>query len=519
MLNIHMTVTSFWYFLLLILGFVLYNILPRFQWVLLLIMSGVFYYFAATPYTFLYLIFSTFVAYMITYLVEKSHLKGKTRSGKYILACGIVLNIVPWFLTSGSDLWIKGSEITHRFIGIIPALHGVPIAAAMGMAYYTSQVISYMIDCSWGMIERQKNPLKLLTFVAFFPQLTTGPISRYDNLKCIYARHTFSYKNMCFGTQRILWGVFKKLVIADRAGIMVNAIWSDLSRFSGYWHWIALLLYPILIYADFSGCMDIVLGTAELFDIHLEENFKNPFFSKTIREFWSRWHITLGKWAKDYVMYPILKSKYMVGLTKNAKKRFGKKMGKFLPAAFASGMVWLVMGIWHGGLRHIVGVSLYYWILIELGELFDPIWNKVFQKTGIKTENFSWQLFQRVRTYIIYAFGAVFFQATSMQEAFSFIGSLFSMFWKKEANPWIFFDGSIMQTGITYGGLNLIILGIALLIIVAVLREKYTYARSWMAQQGVVFRWLVWIALFLIVLIYGAYGPGYDASEFIYQGF
>lgn len=519
MLNIHMTVTSFWYFLLLAIGFCIYYMLPRFQWVLILIMSGVFYYFAATPYTFLYLIFSTAVAYMVTYFIEKSQSQGKSRKGKLFLWCGIALNIIPWLLTSGSDLWISGSAIMHSAVNAIPSLQALPLAAAMGMAYYTSQVISYMIDCAWGTIERQKNPLKLLTFVAFFPQLTTGPISHYDNLKCIYARHIFSYKNMCFGTQRILWGVFKKLVIADRAGIIVNAIWGNLSIFSGYWHWVALLLYPILIYADFSGCMDIVLGTAELFDIHLEENFKNPFFSRTIREFWSRWHITLGKWAKDYVMYPILKTSFMVKLTKKAKKRFGKHFGKLLPAAFASAMVWLVMGIWHGGFRHIIGVSLFYWTLIELGELTDPFWEKLLAKLQINTKNFSWKFFQAARTYLIYSFGAVFFQAPGVTSAISFIKSLFAMFVQKQTNPWIFFDESILKTGVTYGDINLLIIGVVLLLLVAILREKFGYARTWIAEQGFVFRWAIWLGLFALVLIFGAYGPGYTASEFIYQGF
>lgn len=517
---IHMTVTSIWYLLLIAGGFCIYYIVPkRLQWLVLLAMSLVFYYFAGVRYTFVYLIFSTGVTYLATYMMDRCLEEGREKVRGIILFAAIVLNVLPWLLTSASNLWVSLSvHINHAF-SFMPALHALPFAAAIGMAYYTSQVIAYIVDCYWGSVERQKNPVKLLTFVCFFPQLTTGPISRYDNLKTIYAGHTFQYKNLCFGAQRILWGFFKKLVVADRTSMIVNAVWNDLSGYYGLWHWVALLLYPILIYCDFSGCMDIVLGTAELFDIHLEENFRNPFFSRSIREFWSRWHITLGKWAKDYVMFPILKSSRMVTFTKKAKKRFGKRMGKYIPAAFASGMVWLVMGIWHGGFRHIVGVSLYYWVLIELGEFFDPVWARMIPKLGINTEKFSWRLFQRIRTYCIYAFGAVFFQANSIRAALSFLKSLFSMFWNFKINPWIFFDGSIVNTGITYGGLNLIVIGVALLLAAAILRERYSYAREWIAGQGLWLRWILWITLFLIVLIYGAYGPGYDASEFIYQGF
>lgn len=517
---IDMTVTSLWYLLLLAAGFAVYYLTPkRAQWLVLLLMSLVFYRFAAVPYTFVFLAYSTAVTYLATFLMERWDEPGKEKLRGAALFSSIVLNVLPWLLTSASDLWVKGSLHLHNLLGAVPALKALPIAAAIGMGYYTCQVISYNVDCYWKNIERQKNPLKLLTFVCFFPQLTTGPISRYENLRVMYEGQAFRYKNLCYGAQRILWGFFKKLVLADRAGIIVNAVWQDLDGYTGYWHWIALLLYPILLYCDFSGCMDIVLGTAELFGIHLEENFRNPFFSKSCREFWTRWHITLGKWAKDYVMYPILKSGRMVRFTKAAKERFGKKNGKFLSAAFAAGMVWLVMGIWHGGFRHIVGVSLYYWVLIELGEWFDPQSKKWIRFLGIDTSCFSWQLFQRARTYLIYAFGAVFFQAPSIRQALAFLKSLFGMFWTGQRNPWIFFSGEVLETGASYGDLNLLVLGVALLITVAVLREKYGYARDWVARQGFIFRWAVWIFLFLLVLIYGAYGPGYDSSVFIYQGF
>ena len=464
------------------------------------------------------MIFSTVVAYAAALIMnsDKSQRSPGLRRG--ILITAIVLNILPWLLTSGDNLWLRGFGILRKYFSMIPLLKPLPVAAAMGMAYYTSQVISYLVDCYWNNALPQINPFKLLSFICFFPQLTAGPISKYEDLKVIFEKHSFKYQNLCFGSQRILWGFYKKLVISERVGILVNSIWNDLNTYSGLWHWIALLIYPVQMYADFSGCMDIILGSAEIFDIHLAENFNNPFFSKSIREFWVRWHITLGKWAKDYVMYPVLKSSIMVKMTKKLRKKMGKAWGSFITSAIASGLVWVVMGTWHGGVKYIVGVSIYYWIFIEIGQLFE-LFEKKNIKLKINKERFSWRLFQCIRTYIIYAFGALFFRAKGITEAFNYINGLFQMIFSGSLNPEVLFNNSILKTGITYMDLNIVIIGIVLLIIVGILRERYGYARVWISRQGLVFRWLIWLILFTIVLIEGKYGPGFTASEFIYQRF
>ena len=173
------------------------------------------------------------------------------------------INVGLWFVFKGKGLWMP-------FFGEAAVM---PYLAALGMGYYTLQVIGYILDCYWGSIEPQKNPLKLLLFVCFFPQMITGPISRYSQLEALYEKHPLSYENITFGAQRILWGFFKKLVLAERVGAVVNAIW-EMQTQEAVFLWIALLLYPIQMYADFSGCMDIVIGAAECFGIKLPENFK-----------------------------------------------------------------------------------------------------------------------------------------------------------------------------------------------------------------------------------------------------
>lgn len=458
-------------------------------------------------------------AILLSKIRQDEKISSHSRIPALLVIFVIGINFILWFVLKGSSFWMPVLDALGLHFGVEISFQSVELVASLGMGYYTLQIIGYVLDCYWETIDPQKNIFKLFLFVVFFPQLITGPISRYGQLKSIYERHDFSYMNITHGAQRILWGFFKKIVLAERVAIIVNSIWADPSVFCGLYTWVALLLYPIQMYADFSGCMDIVIGTAEMFDIKLAENFNNPFFSKTSQEFWQRWHITLGGWAKDYVLYPVLKSKVVLGVGKVSKKKFGKKAGKYISTAVGMFVLWMIMGIWHGAFKYIIGVSLWYWIILMLGEVAGPFFLKIAVKLGIRMENFSWRLFQSIRTYFIYAVGAVFFRADSIGDAVIFIKSLLAAFLAENRNPWIFFDGSVLNTGITHLDLNIITISVLLLLIVAVLREKYSYARLWMDQQSLPFRWLVWIGLFLFILVYGMYGPGHSAAEFIYQGF
>lgn len=517
-----MTITSFRFLLFIAVSLIVYYVLPKsWQWAQLLVMSLIFYFSAARGYTIIYLVISALAAYGATMWIDRLRKQGKrdSRLINVLTAAALTVNILLWFVFKGQDFWsvaIRGAQ--HFKPSFLPALVDMDLVASLGMGYYTLQIMGYILDCAWETVEPQKNPLKLFLFVCFFPQLTTGPISQYKQLESLYQEHRFQYGNLAHGAQRVLWGFFKKLVLAERAGVIVSGITADLTIYNGCYSLIAILLYPIQMYADFSGCMDIVIGVAEMFDIRLAENFHNPFFSRTSQEFWQRWHITLGAWAKDYVLYPLLKSKIMVKFSKYARKKWGKAAGKFIATAVGMFVLWMVMGIWHGALRFIVGVSLWYWVILMAGELLAPTFRKITEKLGFQTESFSWHLFQSARTYVIYAVGATFF-SMGIRKGILLLGQAIQALTGKVFNPWIFFDGSILGLGVSWGDINLIILAVLLLAIVGALREKYGYARVWMDQQCFLFRWFCWIALFVLVLVYGKYGPGYNAADFIYQGF
>ena len=508
------TVTSFYFFVLLAVGVLAYYVVPKkCQWMVLLAISVVFYVFAATPYTLIFLIASTVVTYVDTMLMQKLKPGTVSKGLTIVTIVAVLFNVALWFLLKGSSFWILGSDIVRHFAPTVPRLKSLPLVGALGMGYYTAQIIGYILDVSWGNAKVQKNPIKLFLFICFFPQLTVGPISRYNDLKTLYEGHAFSYTNLCFGTQRIVWGLFKKLVISDRTGLIVNGIWDNAEYFGGQWFWLAVFLYPLQIYTDFSGCMDIVLGAAELFDVHLAENFRNPFFAKSSQEFWQRWHITLGTWARDYVYYPVLKSKFLVNLGKKCKKKYGKRIGKFIPWAVGMGILWFVMGFWHGSVQHIFGVSLWFWTMLVLSELCKPLTDKMLQVFHIKTKTLGWHIFQSVRTYIVYAVGAVFFSAVGLRGAFYHFKLLFTSFAHIHGGAK---TSVLMVTGKDVG---VIVVGAVILFVADVLREKYEYTRYWVAKRCFVIRWLIWLVLFFAVLVLGLYGIGYDASSFIYQGF
>lgn len=507
-----MSLISFEFLVFISIGVVLYYLLPKsWQWLELLVLSILFYIMAAVPHTIVYLIISTATAYLSTNLVSRPGFQtGKRR--KFVTVCGVfavIVNIALWFVLKCSDIWGK----------IIPGqTTALGLVAALGMGYYTFQIVGYILDCYMGTIVPQKNPLKLFLFVCFFPQLTTGPISRYSQMESLYAKHELSYTNITYGAQRILWGFLKKLVLAERLGIAVNAIW-NMQNADDTYLWIAFILYPLQIYADFSACMDIALGTAECFGIQLPENFNSPLFSRTIQEFWQKWHITLGTWAKDYVFYPFLKSRGMVRFTKFAKKKWGKKAGKLAALTLGMMVLWLVMGVWHGGTKHIIGVSLWHWLMLMLGELCTPGLKKINRFFRIDETCFSWHLFQSVRTYLIYATGFVFFRAVDVRQALSFLYKMISTLPRRQFHFAVFFDSGPAAMGLCGQDWCIILISLMLLILVDTLRVKVGYARHWISRQILPFRWFVWLALFLFVVIYGKYGAEYNAVNFIYQAF
>ena len=279
----------------------------------------------------------------------------------------------------------------------------IKFASIIGISYYALTAIGYLVEVYWGNMKSSKNPADVFLFVFYFPQLISGPLTKYGEMHPQFSEmKTIKYDNISMGLRRMAWGYFKKLVISERFGIIVTTVYGNYTGYSMVGIIGATLCYAVQLYTDFSGCMDIIMGTSMLFGIYLPENFKAPFFSESIQEFWQRWHITLGVWFKDYLMYPLQKSKGIQYVGKVSKQILGKKKGKKIPFYFAMVILWICIGIWHGGTGYYfiasAGIPCIYLIL---SDVLHPVFVRLANVFRINTECISWKWFRRIRTLLL----------------------------------------------------------------------------------------------------------------------
>ena len=242
------------------------------------------------------------------------------------------------------------------------------LANALGIGYFTLQLVSYLCDVRRGRILPEEKYARLLCYASFFLSITQGPFNRYDALMPQLDRPTvWNTDRVWRGVQRSAWGYFKKLAVADRAAVVVDAVFANPAAFDRTQLLLGGVLFTVQLYADFSGCMDIVQGISELFGITLEKNFDHPFTSRSVAEWWRRWHITLCQWMKDYVYFPLAVSPHLIKVGGKLKKRFNAKVGKAFVTIVTIGVVWLLTGLWHGASWNFILWGLYFaaWLILE----------------------------------------------------------------------------------------------------------------------------------------------------------
>ncbi|MBE5926214.1 MAG: MBOAT family protein [Lachnospiraceae bacterium] len=395
----------------------------------------------------------------------------------------------------------------------LPQIKMFNMVLPLGVSFYTFMAVSYVLDVYWKRYKAEKNFLVYGVFLSYFPHVVQGPIDRFNEFKeQIKGGVKFSYENITFGAQLTIWGFFKKLVIADRLGILVGNILDSWQEYDGSYIIVALLVYSIQIYTDFSGCIDIVSGISEMFGIKLKQNFNHPYFSRTMAEFWRRWHMSLNEWFKDYVYYPVSAS----GFTKKIKKFFKNRGLKRLEDVFSSCLpiivVWLITGIWHGAAWTFVVWGLFHATLLICGKLFENILPKMCKLLHIDTENFGWYFIQMVRTYIFCCIGRIFFRAASVSQAFAMTKKIVTQTsFSALFNPEVTF-------GLDLKDINVALVSVLILLVVDILQEKMRL-RETLAKQNLIFRWMLIFGALFFIIIFGNYGPGYDASSFIYEQF
>lgn len=518
-----MSFTSYSFFLFAgVLIAVYYWIPKRFQWQLLLLSSWAFYLAAGWEYAG-FLLITIFTTYLSVRAMgknfrqrderlaalsreEKRNLKAKIKSQnkKIMLSC-IVLNF--------AILAVCKACLVRPFQALADRgpLSFLTLGLPLGISFYMFQSMGYVIDVYREKGKPEEDFFKLALFASFFPQLIQGPISKFSQLApTLYEPHDYDGKEVSFGLQRMLWGYFKKLVIADRIAPAVMALTGG--DYTGVSFLVLTVFYAVRIYGDFTGGIDIAIGLSECLGVRMPENFNRPFFSKNIAEYWRRWHITLGEWMKDYIFYPISVSAPMRSLSKAARKKLGQ-FGKRLPVYAASVATWFVTGIWHGLTPNFILWGMLNCAVIVVSEELTPLYARFHSRFHLKDKPL-YSVFEMVRMFFLMNLIRACDLFPNVGEYFRRLGSLL-----QSPNLSVLWDGTLMELGLS--GLDYIIVfaGCLLLLAVSILEEKKGSVRELLWRKPAALRWCLMFLLFLAVLLMGSYGIGYDASSFIYNQF
>lgn len=494
-----------------------YYLIPRkYQWMWLLGFSYV-YYLSGGIRAACFLAFTTVTSWLAGIGVESvseriSDRKKAGRKKKQITACALILNF-----------GILGVlKYTNFAIGTVSHLTGadfdmMQLLLPLGISFYTFQSMGYILDIYWGRTKAEHNLFRFALFVSFFPQILQGPIGRFSTLGSqLYESHSFDRSRTEQAVLRILWGYFKKMVIADNAVIFVNAIFDHPDIYDGLGI-IGVLGYSIQLYCDFSGGMDVVIGIGELFGIKLDENFRRPYFAVSITDFWHRWHITLGTWMKDYVFYPVSLSGWMKSFSGFARKTCGKQNGRTLPICLANIIVFLVVGIWHGAAWKFIIYGLYNGLIIAFSGLMAPSYRKWKKAFHISGDSRGFHLFQIARTFLLVNISWFFDRAEDVPTALLMMKNTLTHFDLHQILEPGIEIGEASGTTYTLIAIGVVLCGCLLVFAVSLMEEQGRKLSEIFERQN----WLVKSAVYLcLILALPALGqPSGEAGGFIYAQF
>ncbi len=387
----------------------------------------------------------------------------------------------------------------------------------LGVSFFVLQTAGYVIDRYRGKVPAERDLLRFALFTSFFPQMVQGPIGRFDDLAPqLTEPHPFAAENLRDGIQLLLWGYLKKMVVADRAAVLVSSFWADAGAYGGAVGAFAVLMYSVELYCDFSGGIDIARGAARCFGVGLAENFRRPIFARSLAEFWRRWHITLGTWMRDYVFYPLVLSAPFLRLGRWSRRRWGGKPGKLVPAALATVAVYLLVGLWHGaGARYIV-FGLWNGLIITGSQALEGPFQRARTRMGIREQARLWRGLQMGRTALIVFLGRYLTCSPSLAEAAGLLAAAVTPGQCRLGQLW---DGTLLQMGLTAGDLWVVGLGTAAVLAVELYQERRGSVRQALARQNAAVQWLAMAVPMVLLLLLGVFRGSYIASEFIYRQF
>ena len=468
-----------------------YFLIPQRIKYLWLLLASYYFYMCWNPEYAVLIFISTAVTFLSGILISRFK---NAKAKKWAVFGSFAINLGILFLFKYFYFMVDNLNAVRTFLHLQKYTPKFDIILPVGISFYTFQALSYTVDVYRGEVKPEKNFLKYALFVSFFPQLVAGPIERSKNLLSqVNEKHYFDYLRVRRGLFTMLWGFFLKLVIADRAAILVNTVYDNISVFTGRQILVATVCFALQIYCDFASYSKIAIGAAEVMGFHLMENFKRPYFAASISDFWRRWHISLSSWFRDYLYIP---------LGGNRKGTFRKYLNLMI--------VFLTSGLWHGASWHFVIWGAIHGIYQIIGSATKTVRENFRKMLGIGDKNPIYVVFSRVVTFVLVGFAWIFFRSSSLAEAVEATRRIFTEFGVKM---------NIAELEVDIPNLIVLLASVLVLFAVSMWTEKDGKAIEKMERMNFAIRWTAYLLLIFAVLIFGVYGSGYEASQFIYFQF
>ncbi len=483
-----------------------YFVVPKKMRYLWLLASSYYFYMSWNAKYAVLIAFSTLVTWVSGLLLGICQ-KNETGTAikKWIVAVSFLVNLSILAFFKYFDFALGNVNFFLGKMGIEAMKRPFDFVLPVGISFYTFQALGYIIDVYRCDIEPEKNILKYALFVSFFPQLVAGPIERSKNL-LLQVAHTdriswkqlLDYDRIASGLRIMLWGYFQKMVVADRLAIFVNTVYDSWYFYGTVELVLAAAAFSIQIYCDFNGYSTIAIGAAKVMGFTLMENFDTPYFAGSIREFWRRWHISLSTWFKDYLYIP---------LGGNRCSRLRRHWNILI--------TFLVSGLWHGASWHFVVWGGIHGVFQIIAAETRKYRDRIYARTHTKCTSFSFRFGQIATTFVMTTFAWIFFRAESLTQACSYIGRIFT-----KPDWYVLTDGSLYELGLERVEMNMLLVSLLILFVVSFMKyQKKESLDLFLIKQCAWFRWFTAAFLFTFIFLFGVYGPGFDAGQFIYFQF
>ncbi len=507
--------------------FIGYYIVPKkLQWLVLLAASIYFYLCASVKYV-MFVLMASLITYLGAFMLDKLEAKQRTylhenkeslskeakkiykakveKKKKVVITLTVLGTLSMLFVMKYTGFVLENISVLANVFHVHFTRPAWNLILPLGISFYTFMSLGYAIDVYRNEYPAEKNFLKYFLFICYFPHILQGPMDKYNELsQDLFAGKKFDYSQAVQGIYRIVIGVLKKMLVADKLAPVVGTVITNLDQYFGINIFIAILFYAIQLYADFSGYMDIAIGCSKMLGIRIAENFDAPYFSKSIAEYWRRWHISLGAWFRDYVYYPILRGNFASKIRKQLKDK-NKYLSNNLPTVFALAILWILIGFWHGSTWAFILYGMYHGGIIILSTLLAPVYDKFYEKFPRFVKTKLYGAFQIIRTFCLVLGGYFLFCVGDLQPAIQMFTNLFK-------NN---FDGVKILANMSQDSIVSIAIGTIILLILDILTIHKINLYKTFRKVPFFLRWPIYcIGMFAIIMLASG-----TVQEFLYFQF